>query len=114
MVKLDNLQIAIDLPGEGGVESGEGWEESGNWCGESGKGGKAYEEMETYECGRCITMKLCSLCADCDEYMGANIDAILFSVNNTFDCKLCIMAERTAIRMATIYCRINGPEHNNS
>ena len=36
MVKLQNLQIATDLPGEGEVEYGEGWEESGNRWEESG------------------------------------------------------------------------------
>jgi hypothetical protein len=34
MVKLENLQIATDLPGEGDVEDGEGWEEPGNFWGE--------------------------------------------------------------------------------
>ena len=57
-----------------------------------------------YQRERCIKMSLCSLYTNCDEYMGANIDAILFSVNNIFDCKLGIMAERTSMRMATIYC----------
>ena len=45
MVKLENLQIATDLPGETEVEFGPGWEESGNWWGESGEGEKPYEEV---------------------------------------------------------------------
>ena len=43
MVKLENVQIATDLPGEWEVEYGEGWEESGYWWEESGKREKAYE-----------------------------------------------------------------------
>jgi hypothetical protein len=38
----------------------------------------------------------------------------LFSVNIYFDYKEGILAERTAMRMANIYCQINGPEHNNA
>ena len=114
MVKLENVQIATDLPGEEEVEYGEGLEESGNWWGETGKGEKAYEEANVVEQGRHGYMRLLSLHADCDEYMGANIGAILFSVNIIFDCKKGILAERTAMRMTTIYCRINGPEHNNA
>ncbi len=49
MVKLENLQIAADLPGETEVEFGPGWEESGNWWGESGKGETPYEEVNVYE-----------------------------------------------------------------
>ena len=59
-------------------------------------------------------MRLSSLRADCHEYMNINIDAILWSVNNLFDCKNGIISERTAMKMTTIYCQINGPEHNNS
>jgi hypothetical protein len=112
MVKLENVQIATDLPGEGEVEYGEGWEESGNWWGESGEGEKAYEEVNVAQRECCRRLRLSSLCADCDQYMVDHIDYILFFVNNIFDCKKGIEAERTALRMATIYSRIHGPEHN--
>jgi hypothetical protein len=46
--------------------------------------------------------------------MGANIDHILFSVWNYLELNAGILAERTAMRMANIYCRINGPVHNNA
>ena len=46
--------------------------------------------------------------------MVSHIDPILFVVNNIFDCKKGIEAERTALRMATIYSCIHGPEHNNA
>ena len=45
MVKLENVQIAIDLPGKGELEYGEGWEESGNSWGENGIGEKPYKEV---------------------------------------------------------------------
>ena len=47
-VKLENVQIAIDLPGKGEVEYGEGWEESGNSWGENGIGEKPYEEVQVF------------------------------------------------------------------
>jgi hypothetical protein len=114
MVKVENVQIATDLPGEGEVEYGEGWEESGNWWGESGKGEKAYEEVNVVERGRRGYMGLLSLRADCDQYMVDHIYYILFFVNNIFDCKKGIEAERTALRMTSIYCCIHGSEHNNA
>jgi hypothetical protein len=113
-VKLENVQIAIDLPGKGEVEYGEGWEESGNSWGENGIGEKPYEEVQVFVREYRSRMRLSSLRADCDIYMDANIGAILWSVNNLFDCKKGIIAERTAMKMTTIYCRINGPEHNNA
>jgi hypothetical protein len=84
MVKLENVQIATDLPGKGEVQYGEGWEEPGNLWGENGIREEPYEEVNVVERERRSTMRLLSLCADCDEYMGANIDAILFSVNIFF------------------------------
>jgi hypothetical protein len=114
MVKLENVQIVTDLPWEGEVEYGEGWEESGNWWGESGKGEKPYEEVNVYERQRRSKMRLCSLRADCDDYMVSHIDQILFNVNLMFDIKKGIEAERTALRMAAIYSRIHGPQHNNT
>ena len=71
---------------------------------ENGIGEKPYEEVQVFVREYCNRMRLSSLCADCDEYMVANIDAILWSVNNLFDCKKGIIAERTAMRMTTIYC----------
>ena len=59
-------------------------------------------------------LRLSSLRADCEDYMVSHIDHILFVVNNIFDCKKGIEAERTALRMASIYSRIHGPEHNNA
>ena len=73
-----------------------------------------YEEVNVVERGRCGYMGLLSLCADCDQYMVDHIDYILFFVNNIFDCKKGIEAERTALRMTTIYSRIHGPKHNNA
>ena len=67
-----------------------------------------------YERERCSRLRLSSLCADCDDYMVSHIDQVLFDVNNMFDIKKGIMAERTALRMATIYSCIHGPEHNNA
>ena len=82
--------------------------------GENGIGEKPYEEVQVFVREYRSRMRLSSLCADCDEYMVANIDAILFSVNIFFDYEEGILAERTAMRMANIYCQINGPEHNNA
>jgi len=87
MVKLENLQIATDLPGETEVEFGPGWEESGNWWGESGEGEKPYEEVNVYERQRRSKLRLSSLRADCDDYMVSHIDQILFDVNLMFDIK---------------------------
>jgi len=118
MVKLENLQIATHLPGTGEVEYGEGWEEPGNLWGENGIGNaigeEPYEAVNEVERGRRSTMRLLSLRADCDEYMVSNIDAVLHTVNIFLDIKAGIVAERTATKMANIYCRINGPEHNNA
>ena len=113
-LQLRSSTIFCLWPGEGVVEYGEGWEESANWWGESGEGEKAYEEANVVERERRSTVRLLSLRSDCDEYMGANIYDILFSVYNYFELKAGILAERTAMRMANIYCRINGPEHNNA
>ena len=61
MVKLENVQIATDLPGGGEVEYGEGWDKSGNWWGESGEGKKAYEEVNVAERERRSRLWLSSL-----------------------------------------------------
>ena len=72
--------------------------------GGNGIGEKPYEEVQVFVREYCSRMRLSSFRADCDEYMVANIYAILWSVNNLFDCKKDIIAERTAMRMTTIYC----------
>ena len=82
--------------------------------GESCKGEKAYEEVNVAQSERRSRLRLSSLPADCDDYMVSHIDFILFFVNNVFDCKKGIEAERTALRMANIYSCIHGPEQNNA
>ncbi len=115
IINLPNISITNDnLTSSPLQEYGPGWEESGNSWGENGIGEEPYEEVNVVEHGRRSRLRLSSLRADCDDYMVVHIDYILLCVNNIFDCKKGIEAERTALRMATIYSRIHGPENKNS